>query len=207
MLHDEINTGFMKLFTGGDEITARALFQEPIYFKPQFKPFLLCNKLPNIKSDDDGTWRRLKVIPFGSKFIKPSDMTKKIKRNGLPTNTYIADLSLSEKLTEWKQTFMAMLIEAYKGYLSDGLKHPKAVLKETKAYQKRCDVYQDFISDTLEKTDKKKDTISVMNLHDMMKKWFKSNYDGKHPNAKELRNYLEKRTENYIKSKRYIFWL
>src|SRR5437868_4288868 len=58
--NDEINTGFMKLFTGGDEITARALFQEPIYFKPQFKPFLLCNKLPNIRSDDDGTWRRLK---------------------------------------------------------------------------------------------------------------------------------------------------
>ena len=203
--NDQINTGFMKLFTGGDEITARALFQEPIYFKPQFKPFLLCNKLPNISSDDDGTWRRLKVIPFGSKFIKPSDMTKKQKKTGLPPNTFLADLSLSEKLVEWKQSFMSMLIEAYKGYSIHGLKHPKAVLKETRDYQKRCDVYQDFITDSLDKTDKKKDTISVMNLHDLMKKWYKSNYDGKCPNAKELRNYLEKRTDNYIKNRDTFF--
>jgi P4 family phage/plasmid primase-like protien len=199
--NDEINTGFMKLFTGGDEITARALFQEPIYFKPQFKPFLLCNKLPSIRADDDGTWRRLKVIFFGSKFIKPQDVPKKYKKNGFPKNTFLADLDIVEKLKEWKQAFMSMLIIAYKDYLREGLKHPKAVLRETKNYQKKCDIYQDYITDCLERTDKVKDTISVMNMHDMMKKWYKSNYDGKCPNAKDLRNYLEKRTDNYSKKR------
>ena len=201
--NDEINTGFMKLFTGGDEITARALFQEPIYFKPQFKPFLLCNKLPAIRADDDGTWRRLKAIPFESKFIVPSKLTRrqreKPEENPLPAKTFVADLSINEKFSEWRQAFMSMLITAYAGYLKNGLIHPKTVTRYTTEYQKTCDVYSDFITDTLEQTKSSKDAISVMNLHDLMKKWYKSNYDGKCPNAKELRNYLEKRTEFYTK--------
>ncbi|BCS82951.1 D5-ATPase-helicase [Cotonvirus japonicus] len=196
---DEINTGFMKIFTGGDLITARALFKEPIYFKPQFKPFLLCNDLPNIKSDDDGTWRRLKVIPFLSKFIKPSEVTKKIKKNGLPENHYWADSDLSEKLPEWKQGFMCMLIKYYKKYKRDGLIHPKLVTQHTAEYRKRCDVFQDFITDYLQRTEDPKDSVSVRDLHENMRTWYRTNYDGKCPNAKELRNYIQHRMPTYVK--------
>jgi len=194
---DEINTGFMKIFTGGDMITARALFKEPIYFKPQFKPFLLCNHLPNIKSDDDGTWRRLKVIPFLSKFVKPSEMTKKMKMDGLDKNQFPADSNLSEKLPEWKQIFMAMLLKYYRKYRDGGLIHPKLVTQHTEEYRKRCDVFQDFISDYLEKTDEAKNTISVMNLHENMRGWYRHNYDGKCPSAKELRTYLQHRMATF----------
>lgn len=194
---DEINTGFMKIFTGGDVITARALFREPIYFKPQFKPFLLCNHLPNIKADDDGTWRRLKVVPFSSKFIKSSEATKKMRKEGLKDNQFWADNKLSEKLPEWKQTFMGMLIKYYKKYKKEGLIHPKIVTKETANYRRRCDVFQDFIGDYLEKTNNPKDIISTINLHDAMRSWYRANYDGKCPNTKELRNYLQNRVNTF----------
>ena len=188
---DEINTGFMKIFTGGDMIMARALFKEPIYFKPQFKPFLLCNHLPNIKSDDDGTWRRLKVIPFLSKFIKPAEASKQIKKNGLGKNQFWADNSLSEKLPEWKEMFMGMLIKSYKEYKLHGLVHPKLVTQETANYRKKCDIYQDFICDYLEKTEDPKDKpIAITELHEGMRAWYRNNYDGKCPNTKELRQYL-----------------
>lgn len=195
---DEINTGFMKIFTGGDQITARALFKEPIYFKPQFKPFLLCNHLPNIKADDDGTWRRLHVIPFLSKFVKPAEATKKMKKEGLPENHFWADNLLSEKLPDWKQTFMGMLITYYRKYKTGGLVHPKIVTKCTDEYRKRCDVFQDFIGDWLEKTGNAKDFITTTNLHEGMIGWYKANYDGKCPSTKDLRNYLQKRMDNYV---------
>ncbi|XWV25673.1 putative helicase [Tupanvirus deep ocean] len=200
---DEINTGFMKIFTGGDMITARALFKEPIYFKPQFKPFLLCNHLPNIKSDDEGTWRRLKVIPFLSKFVRAADATKTMKKNGLDASKgqFWADGNLSEKLPEWKQVFMGMLLKYYKKYKTGGLVHPKLVTQHTAEYRKRCDVFQDFIGDYLEKTGEAKDNINVTTLHEGMRSWYRANYEGKAPNTKELRNYLQHRMTTSYNSK------
>ncbi len=195
---DEINTGFMKIFTGGDQIMARALFQEPIYFKPQFKPFLLCNHLPNIKADDDGTWRRLKVIPFLSKFIKASEAGRKTV---LGTNQFWADNTLSEKLPEWKQMFMAKLINYYRKYKKHGLVHPKLVTQETAKYRKSCDVFQDFIGDYLEKTDDPKDSINIIALYQNMKNWYRANYEGRSPNAKELRNYMQQRMTTTFNTK------
>lgn len=200
---DEINTGFMKIFTGGDMLTARALFKDPIYFKPQFKPFLLCNHLPNIRSDDDGTWRRLKVIPFLSKFFKPSEIPKSVKKMSSDEQKknqfYIADMSLSEKLPEWKQIFMGMLIKHYKEYKKEGLVHPPLVTQHTEEYRKKCDIYQEFMGDYLEKTGNSKDCISIMNLHEGMASWFRANHNGngKCPSTKELRNYMHHRVTNY----------
>jgi len=201
---DKINTGFMKLFTGGDEIMARALYSDPVYFRPQFKPFLLCNKLPNIDADDDGTWRRLRVIPFNSKFVKPSDMHK--YRKGLPKNHFEADLGLSQQLEDWKQVFASLLIVYYRKYVKSGsLRHPPLVVKYTDDYKRKCDVYQDFLIDCLDKSESDKDTINIVVLHDMMKKWYKSNYDGKPPSPKDLREYLEKRTDNFNSKKSCLF--
>lgn len=193
----EMNTGFMKLFTGGEQIVARALYSEPVYFKPQFKPFLLCNHLPNIKSDDGGTWRRLKVIPFLSKFFRPFEITKKMKKEGFGPNQFRADDKLSEKLPEWKQTFMGMLLKYYQKYKKEGLVHPQLVTQYTEEYRKRCDVYQGFIGDYLEKTGNSQDVISAIKLHENMRVWYRSNYDGKCPSTKDLRNYLQNRIDSY----------
>jgi len=197
--NDEINASFMKLFTGGDLIMARALFKDPIYFRPQFKPFLLCNNLPNIRADDDGTWRRIKVVPFLSKFIKPSEATEKILREGLPKDHFWADVRLSEKLPEWRQVFMGMLIQYYRKYKREGLVHPKLVLEYTMEYRKRCDIFQDFLGEYVEKSQQESDTITVTCLHEGMRTWYRSNYDGKCPSTKELRNYLAQRFPTFNK--------
>jgi P4 family phage/plasmid primase-like protien len=193
---DEINAGFMKLFTS-DTITARGLFKDPIYFKPQFKPFLLCNRLPKIGEDDDGTWRRIKVIPFPSRFWKRSDAPKNYLRDGYPKGHYEADLSLSDKMKEWKQMFMAILVEYYQIYKTESLRHPKIVTQTTSEYRRTCDIYQDFIGDYLEKTGDKS-FLSIKSLHENMGTWFRANHQGKPPSAKELRNYVSQRlTVNY----------
>lgn len=195
---DEINTGFMKIFTGGDEITARALFKDPIYFKPQFKPFLLCNNTPRIHADDEGTWRRLKVVPFLSKFKKRGEASKKELKNGLSgKNFFWADDRLSEKLPDWKQMFMGRLLKIYPTFREKGLTHPKLVTQYTDAYRKKCDIFQDFMGDYLDKTGNVTDTLTLVSLHKNLRNWHKINSDGRVPNIKEMREYMRQRIQEF----------
>jgi P4 family phage/plasmid primase-like protien len=64
-----INEGVMKELTGGDPIQARALYCDSEIFEPQFSLVVCTNALFEIKSNDDGTWRRLKLVDFIAKFI------------------------------------------------------------------------------------------------------------------------------------------
>jgi P4 family phage/plasmid primase-like protien len=64
-----INEGIMKELTGGDPIQARALFCASEIFIPQFSLVVCTNALFEIKSNDDGTWRRMKLVDFLSKFV------------------------------------------------------------------------------------------------------------------------------------------
>ena len=66
---DKINEGIMKEITGGDPIQGRALFKDTVTFTPQFKLVVCTNTLFDIKSNDDGTWRRIRVCDFKSKFL------------------------------------------------------------------------------------------------------------------------------------------
>ena len=66
---DSINEGIMKEITGGDPIQGRALFKDTITFVPQFKLVVCTNTLFDVKSNDDGTWRRIRVCDFMSKFL------------------------------------------------------------------------------------------------------------------------------------------
>ena len=120
---DKINVGFMKELSGGDIIEARALFKEPIKFKPQFKLLLTCNKLPVIPANDNGTWRRLRVVAFESKFVDVPD----------PANPrqFIKDKYLDKKLESWKEAFMSILIERFKSYKVRGIVEPRKVIDFT----------------------------------------------------------------------------
>ena len=65
---DSINEGPLKEITGGDKLTARALYKNSFSFQPQFKLVVCTNTLLDVKSNDDGTWRRIRVCDFMSKF-------------------------------------------------------------------------------------------------------------------------------------------
>ena len=54
----------VKELTGGDTVTARHLYHEPISFKPTFKLWLAANDSPVLTDTDTGIWRRLQRLPF-----------------------------------------------------------------------------------------------------------------------------------------------
>lgn len=163
--------------------------------------FLICNKLPNINPGDT-MHTKVKIIPFNSIFSHPS----KLSYGQLPKNHFYADLNLSKKINEWGSGFIYMLIDAHKDYLIHGLQEPDTVTQYMNKYRQSCDVYHEFITDSLEKTTNINDEIAIVELYDLMRSWYKSNYDGKCPNRADLRNYLENRDYYYNRNNILCFY-
>jgi Megaviricetes DNA primase len=185
-----IQLGKMKGITGGDKITARKLFGDPFDFTPQFKLFLVCNKLPKIPSDDGGTWRRIRVTPFESKFVA-ADKVNKAK------HFYLRDTSLDEeKLSQWSQDFMWLLINVYyPKYIKSGLCEPAKVRLFSEKYQKDQDVIFEFLSEGTIDTKDEKDSTKTVELFKQFKEWYRNSHNSKFEYTKrDLEEYLiEKR--------------
>jgi P4 family phage/plasmid primase-like protien len=183
--NERINAGLLKEFTGGDKIKARGLHKEPIEFKPQFKLALLCNEMPEVPPNDSGTWRRMEVIEFKSRFCE----------NPKESHEFPIDKYLSEKLKNWKELFMALLLDVYyKKYQKEGIKVPLEIIKFTLEYQKQCDLYTDFISENLEDTKDSVDVIDITSLYDEFKTWYEDTFSNhKYPSKIEFKKYLKKR--------------
>jgi P4 family phage/plasmid primase-like protien len=140
---ERLNVGQLKELSGGDVVQTRELFKAPCEWKPQFKLFLLCNQLPHVPSDDGGTWRRIRVVEFGSKFVD----------NPNPDNPreFPVDMDLGSRIDSWKEHFMALLVERYKAYVTAPLREPEPVMACTREYQRTNDHLADFVDSCIER--------------------------------------------------------
>lgn len=188
--NERFNVGVMKDWTGGDRITCRPLYGEQFDFKPQFKMVFCCNHLPSLPPDDEGTWRRVSVIEFKSRFIDHPD----------PNNPYEfkKDTHLTEKLYAWKEAFMYILLEHYKEYKKRGLVEPQAVKDATREYQQTNDVYRDFVNDCFVKEEN--GSAKLEDTFKLFKDWWKENYSGKTPSRKDMKACIEKKIGKYLPS-------
>lgn len=184
---NRINIGLMKELTGGDKILARQLYKEPFEFKPMFKIVLCCNDLPKVPPDDEGTWRRLRVVKFISKFTsKPKGEYQ------YPVDPYLAD-----NFERWKEPFMYMLLQYHEHYRNEGIKEPAEVLQATKDYQRMADIYVDFLDENVVKGDDNM-IIKLEDFFARYKSWYTQNYGstGVH-NMKTFRSNIERKLGNY----------
>jgi P4 family phage/plasmid primase-like protien len=185
---EKLNVGIMKEFTGGDKVLIRDLFKgatEMIEFKPQMKYFLTCNQLLEVPSNDDGTWRRIRVIDFGSKF---TDNPTKI-------NEFLIDNTLKHKIEEWAPTFVSYLIHIYnteyknKVYLTE----PSEVIASTKQYKMENDHFTEYIIQCIDVTTNNKDVVGMKTLWDDFKRWFCDFHGGtKMPKSTEFNKFMTK---------------
>ena len=65
---DRLAEGLIKQVTGGDAITARFMYKDPFNYQPAFKLWMSSNHEPEIRGNDDGIWRRFKLVPFEVSF-------------------------------------------------------------------------------------------------------------------------------------------
>ena len=143
---EPLNTSRMKQFTGEDDVEARGLFEDQTKFKITGKIFMLCNAFPAINTMDRGTWRRVRAVPFESKFIDPN-----VEDSDPSIHVYPRDNQLDIKLKKWRTYFMSRLIYIYKTeYLPYGLGAvPSVVTQESNKYQESFDSVGKFMNDRI----------------------------------------------------------
>ena len=106
----------------------------------------MCNDLPNIPSNDDGTWRRLEVVDFISKFVGEEDYDKLDEKR----HVYKRDKEMRKKLPAWKLIFFGILLEEWMKYDVDGITVPPQVNSKTKSYRSANDIVSQWIEQSCE---------------------------------------------------------
>jgi P4 family phage/plasmid primase-like protien len=137
-----LNTGLMKELTSGEKVFARDLFKSGSEFEIQAKFHLACNDKPKINTTDGGTWRRLVVINFTSKFVT----------NPTGPNEFPLDESIQFKVNsiEWATPFLAYMVHILKeGKGLRKLNTPVKVMEYTSEYRNENDGISKFITEKI----------------------------------------------------------
>lgn len=161
-----LNTGLMKEISSGEKMYARDLFKSGGEFEVLAKFHLACNEKPKVNTADGGTWRRLVVIAFLSKFvINPSS-----------PNEYPLDESIqfSVSSVEWATPFLSYLVHILKE--GNGLRKltaPSDVLEYTSDYRNENDSIAKFISERVELAEDGEETIPIdkTTIRRIFKQW------------------------------------
>ena len=186
---EKINTASMKQLSGEDVVKARALFQDQDAFVIMARIFMCCNDMPPVSSMDNGTWRRLRVIPHVAKFVDHGQAVDESK------HIHYKDLLLDAKIRRWRPYFASLLVWYYDNhYLVHGLKEPAAVVAASNKYKEENDAFAAFCQECIVK-----ETGSEVKVKDILarhKEWSKFN-PGKKVMRKE--DILTRLTEIYGK--------
>ena len=128
-----LNTAMVKQLSSTDPIEGEKKFKDPFKFEPSHTLVLYTNHLPRVSTNDDGTWRRLIVIPFNAKITGKSDI-----------KNYSDYLFVNAK-----EAIMKWIIEGGKDACDANFKFelPSAVLNAINKYRDDNDWLGQFIED------------------------------------------------------------
>lgn len=131
-----LNTATVKQLCSTDDIAAEKKYKDPFRYSPTHMLVLYTNHLPKVGACDEGTWRRLIVIPFNAKIKGNKDI--KNYSDYLYENAGGAVLS-------W-------IIQGAKKAIDGGLtvKEPKCVQEAIAKYRESNDWLSIFIDDRCE---------------------------------------------------------
>jgi P4 family phage/plasmid primase-like protien len=188
---DVINEGIMKQLTGDDPLTGRGLFKDPVTFIPQFKLAVCTNNLFGFRSNDDGTWRRIRLCPHKAKFTDDP-----VEGDEDEPYQYKKDKNIKRNFVRWKTAMMALLVEiakVKKGLVEDC----ECVLEASNNYRNTQDYISQFIKTRIQKCDGEK--IKKTELYETFKQWYNEEYGKNVPKGKELYDYMEKKYGKYVR--------
>lgn len=122
----------VKMVTSSDMISGRALYQSRVTFAPSATMALLTNHRPSVRASDEGTWRRMRILPFTNQV---SDADK--------------DPDLAMKLAAESVGILRWLVEGCLEFGRHGLGTCAIVADATSQYRSSQDHLGGFIKEVL----------------------------------------------------------
>ncbi len=192
---DKMNEGIMKQLTGDSTISGRALYCDSETFMIQFHLVVCTNTLFEMSSHDDGTWRRIRVCDFETKFYDSEDWNQEKVNALLKNKTYKymvqKNKHLKDKMKKWTEVFASMLVK--RAFENQGnVRNCQAIKDRTDEYKRDSNYIQRFVEEHIEsdpeKTDKK---LQLTDVHEDFKIWYKDHAPGERAiKIDELKNYI-----------------
>ena len=156
--YGKLDEEVIKQLTGGEEITARNLYESMMTFLPQFTMWLSCNDLPAVKDKSLFASDRVRVIEFNRHF-NDDEQDKGLK-------DYFESPEAMRGIFTW-------LVAGYFKYRRFGLKMSANMQKVVKQYEKDNDLVLQYLEEKCQKQDDVKTRAKT--LYDNYKLWCKSN--------------------------------
>jgi putative DNA primase/helicase len=126
----QFSESIVKLLSGGDKVSGRFHYGNYFDYYPTFKVFISTNYKPQIKVNDYGIWRRIKLIPFDVRIPESKQ-----------------DKDLMNKLEKELPGILNWAIKGCLEWQKSGLCTPQIVKDITAEYKDEMDDISDFLND------------------------------------------------------------
>ncbi len=133
--NQKLNEQSVKKICSGEPVRARQRYHDSFEFCPNVKLWTATNHKPTVSGDDDGIWRRLRLILFDQKFEGDQ-----INRN------------LRAELREELPGILNWAIEGCLAWQQGGLSPPQSVIDATQDYRDAEDQIAGFFDECCEET-------------------------------------------------------
>jgi len=191
----------MKELTGDDTINSRKLYSGECEIKLKLSLFMECNELPKMDEVNDAIIRRVRVVPFTSKFVDSNTYKaldeKEIKDcNIFQGNTYY---KTEEFKIQYRQALLMILFKHFEDFKNNKfqlIQQPQECVSASSDYLSLSDDIFDWFNNVFEPTD---DKTKILYFGDIFNEFTNSNYyqnmnkkDKRENNLKRFTTKLEK---------------
>ncbi|MFD8318899.1 phage/plasmid primase, P4 family [Kitasatospora purpeofusca] len=144
----------LKRATGSDKLTARFMRENFFTYQPTFLLWLASNHTPAFRSQDEGLWRRVKLIKF-DRYFAPHER----------------DHGIFATLREEAEGIAAWAVRGAIEWHRAGLGEPDCIVAATKNFKETSDALAEFFPDVMVKTEDEKDRVLLQDAYNAYRDW------------------------------------